>query len=112
MLETEGAYRCEVSNEFPDFDTVGRAQLLRVVAIPTGPRISGAPAAARPGDRIQLNCSLAGSLPAPTIHWYINKTPVNSDMVEQSSLSNPDTTVDLVSSLTATLSDTHFRVYT
>ena len=30
-LESGGIYRCEVSNEFPDFDTVSRAEILSVV---------------------------------------------------------------------------------
>ena len=30
-LESGGIYRCEVSNEFPDFDTVTRAEILSVV---------------------------------------------------------------------------------
>ena len=30
-LESSGIYRCEVSNEFPDFDTVTAAEILSVV---------------------------------------------------------------------------------
>ena len=30
-LDTGGIYRCEVSNEFPDFDTITTAEILSVV---------------------------------------------------------------------------------
>ena len=30
-LDTGGIYRCEVSNEFPDFDTITSAEILSVV---------------------------------------------------------------------------------
>ena len=34
-LDTGGVFRCEVSNEFPDFDTVSTAEILSVVGINT-----------------------------------------------------------------------------
>ena len=30
-MDTGGIFRCEVSNEFPDFDTVTTAEILNVV---------------------------------------------------------------------------------
>ena len=93
-LHTEGIYRCEVSNEFPVFDTVSRSVKLDVVgegktrknvrtvkffisAIPSGPFITPSPPVlVSAGDQIDLNCSSFGSLPRPNINWYINKTPV------------------------------------
>ena len=30
-FQSAGVYRCEVSNEFPDFDTVSKAEILSVV---------------------------------------------------------------------------------
>ena len=32
-MDTGGIFRCEVSNEFPDFDTVTTAEILNVVGI-------------------------------------------------------------------------------
>jgi hypothetical protein len=93
-LHTEGIYRCEVSNEFPVFDTVSRSVKLNVVgkeksrkivlivnffnsAIPSGPFITPSPPVlVSAGDQIDLNCSSFGSLPRPNLNWYINKTPV------------------------------------
>ena len=93
IFETEGIYRCEVSNEFPVFDTVSKAEILKVVgeefyadfkhqlksffsAIPSGPFISPSPVSLSPGDIVDLNCSVTGSLPRPSVFWYINKSPV------------------------------------
>merc|ERR1719150_2390207 len=54
-LDSGGIFRCEVSNESPDFDTVTRAEILSVVAIPSGPAIlPRPPASASPGDRPSL----------------------------------------------------------
>lgn len=83
-FETEGIYRCEVSNEFPVFDTVSKAEILKVVAIPSGPYISPAPVSISPGDQVDLNCSVTGSLPRPTVVWYINKTPVPASTLNMS----------------------------
>ena len=86
-LDSGGIYRCDVSNEFPDFDTVTTAEILSVVgntnivydpnifdtlftAIPAGPVLSPMPVTASPGDRINVTCSVHRSLPAPTLTWY------------------------------------------
>jgi len=78
-LATEGIFRCEVSNEFPVFDTVSQSIKITVVAIPSGPHITPSPPLlVSPGYQLSLNCSLTGSLPLPNFHWYINKTPVTA----------------------------------
>ena len=90
-LDSGGIYRCDVSNEFPDFDTVTTAEILSVVgntnivydpnifdtlftAIPAGPVLSPMPVTASPGDRINVTCSVHRSLPAPTLTWYFPQT--------------------------------------
>ena len=92
-LTSGGIYRCEVSNEFPDFNTVTRAEILSVVAIPSGPHIlPRPPSSASPGDTLSLNCSLNGSLPVPRLQWYINKSPVTPTMLRVNN--NSDTTIN------------------
>ena len=50
-----------------------------VSAIPSGPFISPTPPVyVSSGDHINLNCSVFGSRPHPTLNWYINKTPVTA----------------------------------
>jgi len=75
-LSSNGIYRCEVSNEFPDFDTVSQSVQLTVVAIPSGPKLSSLPQTVDVGDHLQVNCSTSGSLPEPTIQWYLNRQPI------------------------------------
>jgi len=128
-LKTGGIYRCEVSNEFPDFDTITTAEILSVVAIPSGPYISpgGTALSGVPGDRVNMSCVVRGSLPQPSITWYINKIPVplsrlsltstssfsilpNSPLSVMSVKNNSDSTTDNVLHLTFTLQHDHFLV--
>ena len=128
VLDSGGIYRCEVSNESPDFDTVTGAAILSVVGeillsmltgqtdsnllppvIPSGPRIlPRPPVSASPGDFLRLNCSLNGSLPLPRLQWYINKSPVSSALMTVKN--NSDTTTDTVLSLALNLQQDHFTV--
>merc|ERR1719350_1802067 len=75
-LKTGGVFRCEVSNEFPDFHTVSQSIDLRVVAIPSGPVITPQPHTLAPGDRLEVNCTVRKSLPKPSLLWYINRAAV------------------------------------
>ena len=124
LLDSGGIYRCEVSNESPDFDTVTGAAILSVVGeemsvlrprltwppvIPSGPRIlPRPPVSASPGDFLRLNCSLHGSLPVPRLQWYINKTPASPALLTVKN--NSDTTTDMVLSLALNLQQDHFSV--
>lgn len=120
-LNSSGIYRCEVSNEFPDFDTVTTAEILSVVAIPSGPRISPRPTSGAPGDRMNLSCVVKGSLPQPTLTWYINKTPVplsRSSLLQRlpglspvsvvTYSNNSDMTMDVVLTLLFSVQPHHF----
>ena len=40
-------------------------------AIPRGPQLSQGPASGEPGDKVNVSCSLVGSLPAPSITWSV-----------------------------------------
>ena len=94
-MDTGGIFRCEVSNEFPDFDTVTTAEILSVVgerkylselqsrsaalkqkfnfpAIPRGPVLGQVPVSGLPGDKVNVSCSLLGSLPAPSLTWSVH----------------------------------------
>ena len=93
-MDTGGIFRCEVSNEFPDFDTVTTAEILNVVgekdnisalqpiitnnavfsvsAIPRGPLLGQVPVSGLPGDRVNVSCSVLGSLPAPSLTWSVH----------------------------------------
>ena len=109
VLDSGGIYRCEVSNESPDFDTVTGAAILSVVVIPSGPTIlPRPPVSASPGDFLRLNCSLHRSLPVPRLQWYINKTPASSALL--SVTNNSNTTSDMVLSLAVNLQKEHFSV--
>ena len=124
VLDSGGIYRCEVSNEFPDFDTVTGAAILSVVGeemsvlrprltsppvIPSGPRIlPRPPVSASPGDFLRLNCSLNGSRPVARLQWYINKSPAPSALLTVTN--NSDTTSDMVLSLALNLQRDHFSV--
>ncbi|KFM68176.1 hypothetical protein X975_03295, partial [Stegodyphus mimosarum] len=103
-LNSAGVYRCEVSAEAPEFQTVEAEKEMKVLVLPTeGPRITGGLMKYRVGDIVFVNCTSSKSKPAATLHWYINdelikgnketnyemehSTVINSDGLESSSLS-------------------------
>ena len=88
-LVSQGVYRCEVSNEFPNFLTVSKSVNLEVIgefkpldvsshelsyflAIPRGPFVSPQLVTAGVSDQLDINCSVYNALPRPNIVWYIN----------------------------------------
>jgi len=98
-METGGVFRCEVSNEFPDFHTVSKSVELRVVAIPSGPIITPQPLTLAPGDRLEVNCTVRQSLPRPHLLWYINRVAVEDKYRREIHYARPDGTEDTVSTL-------------
>ena len=73
---TFGVYRCQVSSDFPVFDTVSKTVM---AAIPTGSIITPATHSyVAVSDPVQLNCSISGSFPKPTITWYVNTVAIVS----------------------------------
>jgi len=86
-LETAGQYRCEVSTEAPDFDTLSESVKVDVISLPRGPKISGLELAYSPGDLVKANCSAHSALPPASLIWYINKESVKSESRYNGSLS-------------------------
>ncbi|GFY79342.1 uncharacterized protein TNIN_381631, partial [Trichonephila inaurata madagascariensis] len=72
-LNSAGVYRCEVSAEAPEFQTVEAEKEMKVLVLPTeGPRIMGGLPKYRVGDTVFVNCTSSRSKPAATLNWYIN----------------------------------------
>lgn len=99
-LNSGGTYRCEVSAEAPEFQTVAAEKKMTVFVLPTeGPKITGGLSKYRIGDTVSVNCTSSKSKPAATLRWYINdeiakpdyemvhSTTLHSDSLETSSLS-------------------------
>ncbi|CAL1264478.1 unnamed protein product [Larinioides sclopetarius] len=99
-LNSGGTYRCEVSAEAPEFQTVAAEKKMDVFVLPTeGPKITGGLSKYRVGDTVYVNCTSSKSKPAATLRWYINdelakpeyvmehSTTLHSDSLETSSLS-------------------------
>lgn len=91
-LFSAGLYSCEVSADFPDYDTEIRRQHMHVFVSPSSrPLVRGlAPLGHyKPGDVVNLTCSSPDSFPAANISWFINgnKAPpssvVNSSVVTE-----------------------------
>ncbi|GIZ00135.1 uncharacterized protein CEXT_439811 [Caerostris extrusa] len=57
-LDSAGTYRCEVSAEAPEFQTVEAEKEMKVLVLPTeGPRIMGGLPKYRVGDTVFVNCT-------------------------------------------------------
>ncbi|XP_015908486.1 uncharacterized protein [Parasteatoda tepidariorum] len=110
-LNSGGMYRCEVSAEAPEFQTVAAEKRMTVFVLPTeGPKITGGVPKYRIGDTVFVNCTSSKSKPAATLRWYINdelakpeyemehSTTLHADSLETSSLS-----------LKFSVSEYHFR---
>ncbi|XP_037072621.1 uncharacterized protein LOC119093722 [Pollicipes pollicipes] len=76
-LATSGQFRCEVSLEAPSFDTYyDYGDMIVVVRPRLGPQLHGLRPSYQVGERLRLNCTLAGSKPAAALNWYINDEKV------------------------------------
>lgn len=110
-LNSAGTYRCEVSAEAPEFQTVEAEKEMKVFVLPTdGPKITGGQSKYRIGDTVSVNCTSSKSKPAATLRWYINDeqaTPENE--LEHSTTLHADGLE--ISSLTLrfVVSEPHFR---
>ncbi|XP_054717916.1 uncharacterized protein LOC129227391 [Uloborus diversus] len=99
-LNSAGLYRCEVSAEAPEFQTVEAEKEMKVFVLPTeGPSITGGLSKYRIGDTVSVNCTSSKSKPAATLKWFINdelvanpenelehSTTLHADGLETSSL--------------------------
>ncbi|EAT48379.1 AAEL000595-PA [Aedes aegypti] len=73
-LKSSGVYRCEVSAEAPNFDSVQGEGRMDVIYLPRdGPHINGSEKKSyHIGETMELNCTSGRSYPASTLQWYLN----------------------------------------
>lgn len=110
-LNSAGTYRCEVSAEAPEFQTVEAEKEMKVFVLPTdGPKITGGQSKYRIGDTVSVNCTSSKSKPAATLRWYINDeqaTPENE--LEHSTTLHADGLETSSLTLRFVVSEPHFR---
>ncbi|XP_062712999.1 uncharacterized protein LOC109428027 [Aedes albopictus] len=77
-LKSSGVYRCEISAEAPNFDSVQGEGRMDVIYLPRdGPHINGSEKKSyHIGETMDLNCTSGRSYPASTLQWYLNDDPV------------------------------------
>ncbi|XP_037071852.1 endothelial cell-selective adhesion molecule-like [Pollicipes pollicipes] len=79
-MHSTGSYRCEVSAEAPNFDTVSRDGIMVVVVLPEDdPVISGQDEVYGPGSWVSLNCTSERSKPAAQLMWFVNEKRVGDE---------------------------------
>ncbi|XP_055544012.1 uncharacterized protein LOC129729457 [Wyeomyia smithii] len=73
-LKSSGVYRCEISAEAPNFDSVQGEGRMDVIYVPKdGPHINGSERRSyHIGETMELNCTSGRSYPASTLQWYLN----------------------------------------
>ncbi|XP_067006861.1 synaptogenesis protein syg-1 [Anabrus simplex] len=72
-VNSSGVYRCEVSTEAPNFQTVFKNSNMTVIALPLKePVIEGALSSYSIGDRVQVLCISDRSNPPSELAWFIN----------------------------------------
>lgn len=78
-LKSSGVYRCEISAEAPNFDSVQGEGRMDVIYVPReGPHINGSERRSyHIGETIELNCTSGRSYPASSLQWYLNDQPVD-----------------------------------
>ncbi|XP_058810302.1 uncharacterized protein LOC131675361 [Phymastichus coffea] len=73
-----GKYRCEVTEEAPNYDTrVQEAEILVVDVPKKEPTIAVDRQHLQEGERLRANCTSGASRPAPNITWTLNGAPLN-----------------------------------
>ncbi|XP_064091914.1 cell adhesion molecule 3-like [Macrobrachium nipponense] len=81
-FNTSGQYRCEVSAEGPEFNTVIGTGSLLVVEPPTaGPVITGGKEKYKVNETVDLLCTSSPSRPATFLSWRINDRPAPRELV-------------------------------
>ncbi|XP_043197136.1 endothelial cell-selective adhesion molecule-like [Amphibalanus amphitrite] len=91
-MSSTGRYRCEVSAEAPNFDTVNSKGTMVVIVLPEeDPIISGQDEVYTPGSHITLNCTSERSKPAAQLMWFINEREVGEEhLVPYGIVMHPD----------------------
>ncbi|XKL59736.1 hypothetical protein PGB90_000752 [Kerria lacca] len=83
-FNSSGNYRCEVSKDGPNFETVVRNGDMKVMVFPEdNPIISGIQRSYAIGDYIIGNCTSLPSNPVAELIWYINNRKAESWFLEK-----------------------------
>ncbi|XP_065214703.1 uncharacterized protein LOC135841600 [Planococcus citri] len=83
-FNSSGNYRCEVSKDGPNFETVVKNGDMTVVEYPKGdPIIEGIQSSYSIGDFISGNCTSLKSNPAANLTWFINNQKADQDILLQ-----------------------------
>ncbi|XP_045125754.1 uncharacterized protein LOC123513014 [Portunus trituberculatus] len=83
-FNTSGQYRCEVSAEGPDFNTVtGRGSLLVIEPPTSGPVITGGKSRYHVNDTVDLVCTSSPSRPPTHLSWRINGRPAPQNIISR-----------------------------
>ncbi|XP_054275151.1 uncharacterized protein LOC128994553 [Macrosteles quadrilineatus] len=99
---SSGSYRCEVSTEAPNFETIFQNHNMTVLAFPRHtPIIEGMEETYSVHDEVAVNCTAAPSNPTPRVYWYINNLKADDYLVD--SPDNPVRYPDNTSTTWATL---------
>ncbi|XP_071454605.1 uncharacterized protein [Hetaerina americana] len=103
--DSSGSYRCEVSTEAPNFETVVKSAEMAVIALPKDdPIVEGFQTTYSVGDTVSGNCTSSKSNPASSLLWFIN-----GQQVDRFSLAYYSPWADDLGLLTTRLG-LHFRV--
>ncbi|XP_015905257.1 synaptogenesis protein syg-2 [Parasteatoda tepidariorum] len=88
-VDSEGIYRCEVSTEAPNFQTVKAEREMRIYVNPSSkPIIKGTKPYYAPGDLVNVTCVSAPSRPAAILKWWINGEEARTNRMP--SIESPD----------------------
>ena len=72
-----------MSDEAPTFATDSKFGDLLVVVVPQhGPQIQGAHERYSKGDRVEMNCTVAATMPPANSSWYINQRLVSGRQLQ------------------------------
>ncbi|XP_054271566.1 uncharacterized protein LOC128992153 [Macrosteles quadrilineatus] len=82
--DTSGSYRCEVSTEAPNFETVFSNHNMSVLSYPQDdPHLVAAQDVYSSGELVLVNCSAPPTYPPPNITFYINNDKTEEWLLER-----------------------------
>ncbi|XP_047343092.1 uncharacterized protein LOC124946435 isoform X1 [Vespa velutina] len=77
-----GKYRCEVSEDFPSFNTLMVFDYMHVASLPKGdPEVNVEKQRYAVGDTVRGNCTVPSGNPPANITWTVNGNQVNSSFI-------------------------------
>ncbi|XP_042237911.1 uncharacterized protein LOC121876656 [Homarus americanus] len=83
-FNTSGQYRCEVSAEGPEFNTVtGRGSLMVIEPPTSGPVITGGQSKYHVNDTVDLVCTSSPSRPPTHLSWRINDRAAPQELLKK-----------------------------